>query len=301
MSVNQRFKIVMLAMASSLATSLMLPTPLVPHHRGVTKMWAKTKVSDWAKSVAEGGFVVDGKYMTAEDITAAEDSARKSNEPKTRQKSPMELFVKPGPLGTDSGDCPFAHSVRMVLALKGVSYTLTPCVPESKPDWLVTGYDGKMPCLLHDGEVHTESLIIARYLNFFFPDPKLGPCSDAIDAACAPLFPSLESFLKNTDAGADEALQATLVDALGTLDAHLDSSGGLFLGGSPSLGIGDCSLAPTLWHLQIAASHFKGFEVPSQFTSLKTYTERVLKEDSFEQTACSKETVIWGWGKARGE
>ena len=53
---------------------------------------------------------------------------------------PMELFLKAGPEGTEIGDCPFAHYVRMVLAAKGVDYVATPCVQETKPQWLVDGY-----------------------------------------------------------------------------------------------------------------------------------------------------------------
>lgn len=39
--------------------------------------------------------------------------------------------------------------------------------------WLVEGYEGKMPCLLHNGEAYTESSDIVEYLNFFFPDVSL--------------------------------------------------------------------------------------------------------------------------------
>ena len=57
-----------------------------------------------------------------------------------RMVKPMELFLKAGPEGTEIGDCPFAHYVRMVLHAKGVEYVATPCVEETKPKWLVDGY-----------------------------------------------------------------------------------------------------------------------------------------------------------------
>ena len=70
-----------------------------------------------------------------------------------RAVRPMELYLKAGPEGNEIGDCPFAHYVRMVLAEKGIEYVAKPCVQETKPQWLVDGYGGSMPALLHDGEV----------------------------------------------------------------------------------------------------------------------------------------------------
>jgi glutathione S-transferase len=261
-----KLKLVALALACSMIESFrhsFLPSIRVSQGAG-TKTWAKIKVTDWASSVAEErGFLVDGKVMTAEELAAADAAMRELKKPQARQQFPMELFVKAGPSGA-LGDCPFAHSVAMVLAFKGVPHTLTPCTPDNKPTWLVDGYSGSMPCLLHDGEAHTDSLVIARYLNFFTPEPALEPFTAATDAACAPLFPALASFIKNTDSAADVALETELVAALATLNTHLEKGGGgLYLGESESLGLADCSLAPKLWHLQVAGAHFKGFKVCS--------------------------------------
>jgi hypothetical protein len=45
----------------------------------------------------------------------------------------MELYCKAGPDGTETGDCPFAHYVRLVLEEKGLDSELKPTVPETKP------------------------------------------------------------------------------------------------------------------------------------------------------------------------
>lgn len=36
---------------------------------------------------------------------------------------------------------------------QGLSYRLVPLAPDDKPEWLLEGYGGKMPCLVHDEEV----------------------------------------------------------------------------------------------------------------------------------------------------
>ncbi len=88
----------------------------------------------------------------------------------------MDLYLKSGPDGKEIGDCPFAHNVRMVIHLKvcdceawwkahtmlfnealplqGLKCNLRPCPPgddNSKPDWLVEDFQGKMPCLDDEG------------------------------------------------------------------------------------------------------------------------------------------------------
>ena len=45
----------------------------------------------------------------------------------------MDLYLKAGKSGSDLGDCPFAHYVRMVISIKGKSdeCTVKPCVQAS--------------------------------------------------------------------------------------------------------------------------------------------------------------------------
>lgn len=106
----------------------------------------------------------------------------------------IELLCKAGPDGASLGDCPFCHYVQMVLRYKvrprlgrwctcmhvciryarhttrpdslaqqhyyitqGLKYRLVPLTPEDKPEWLLEGYGGKMPCLVHDEEVRAGS------------------------------------------------------------------------------------------------------------------------------------------------
>ena len=204
-----------------------------PARVGSLNLWAKPfKVADWAQNAADEGAegVVkvgtgqeEPEYYTKEELKEQRlaAAAEKAAASKTVLRPP-ELFVKAGPNGGDVGDCPFAHAVRMVLAAKGVEYTTTPCTPETKPQWLVEGYGGALPLLLHNGEATTESKVLARYLEFFFPTPPMQPLSPAAEAACAPFFPALAAFLKSSDGDTEDAARrAALDEALQSLDAHL--------------------------------------------------------------------------------
>ena len=331
-------------------TGALLNRPLASSGlRSTTSLFAKPiKVSDWAQNLEDGTMIKDGAVLSADDVRAeAAAAASAATVPKKAQK--MELFVKAGPEGTDIGDCPFAQYNRMVLAAKGVSYTTTPCTADTKSDWLVESYEGKMPCLLHEGEarVESEDISLCMYdsafprsgslnstnltqrtrftsllrslarsttdLNFFFSSPQLRPATDATDAATAGFFPALAKFLKNKDKAADAALQEDLEAKLATLDAHLasvaeetagDDAAPLFMAGGGSIGLADCALAPKLFHLRAAAAHYKTppFSVdPVTYPALARYMAGIFEHPAFLESAVPDETVIWGWGNARGD
>jgi hypothetical protein len=44
---------------------------------------------------------------------------------------------------------------RDVSRWQGLKYRLVPLGPDDKPEWLIDGYGGKMPCLIHEEEVRT--------------------------------------------------------------------------------------------------------------------------------------------------
>ena len=57
----------------------------------------------------------------------------------------------------------------------------------------------------------------------------------------------------------------------------------------------DCSLAPKLYHLTVAAKHFKGWEVPESMAALRQYMATVFESSAFTSTVYPEETVVWGW------
>ncbi len=222
----------------------------------------------------------------------------------------MTLYIKAAEDGTSAGDCPFAHYVRMVLHEKSLEYELQPATQETKPDWLVDHYDGKMPALRHRKECYVESDVIAQYLDFFFQEPKLNPYgSKKMEEAgeCTNgFFPAVARYLKSTENGSEDdlALKSNLEDALGKIETQLSRDGmtGSFLvGDGEQITLLDCSLAPKLFHLSVGLKEFKenAVDLAASFPKVKAYMDAVFERDSFKNALYPEETVIWGWSNAR--
>ena len=209
----------------------------------------------------------------------------------------MTLYIKPGPDGKSIGDCPFAHFVRIVLAEKNLDYDIVPCTPDTKPNWLVEEYGGKMPALRHRKECYVDSEVIVQYLDFFFVEPELSPRRSSgkgkggVDAmtvatkAVEGFFPAMARYIKyrggtNGDEE-DMTRRSVLEERLGALEDHLsdetrmtststegggeEGSGGGDCGGPYIVGNGkqftllDCSLAPKLYALDVCLTEVKGW------------------------------------------
>jgi len=223
----------------------------------------------------------------------------------------MTLYLKAGPDGTSVGDCPFAHYVRMVLEEKGLEYDLKPSTQDTKPQWLIDHYEGKMPALRHRKECYVESDVIAEYLDFFFRDPPLTSddqkeATEAAESAAAGLFPAVAKYLKHTPDGDDEdaELKTNLEGVLENLETHLKrggTTGPYIVGDGSKISLLDCSLAPQLYHLQTGLEAFKSnaIDIPNQYPALHEYMTALFNTDSFKKTAYPKETVSWGWSNAR--
>lgn len=213
----------------------------------------------------------------------------------------MTLYLKAGPDGTSVGDCPFAHFIRLVLEEKGLEYDLKPSVAETKPNWLIEHYDGKMPALQHRKECYVESGVIAEYLDFFFATPSL-KAKDKNKAAAAEeaidgLFPAVAKYLK-TDG--DDELLGNLQTALTKLETYLSETGEDYLCGD-NVCMLDLGLMPKLYHLQVGIEGFKDGvpSMTSEYPQVSAYMERATARPSFQATVYPKETVLWGWGNAR--
>lgn len=215
----------------------------------------------------------------------------------------MTLYVKAGPDGTSLGDCPFAHFVRMVLEAKKLEYELLPTTGETKPQWLMEHYEGKMPALRHRKECYVESETIAAYLDFFFPEP---PLSDDSAYLYEGLFPAMAQYLKHTPDGdaTDVEKQNNLRSKLQILEDHLASSTsgeGPFLTGSQSLRMSDCQLAPILYHMLTVVPLLKRgvIDFSSDYPAVQAYSDAVFATSEFQKTSYPVSTMEWGWRNAR--
>jgi len=210
----------------------------------------------------------------------------------------MELYIKAGPDGESSGDCPFAHFVRAVIVAKGLECKIIPRTKENKPDWLINDFEGKMPCLKNGDDIIIESSKIVSYLEEKFPENKIECEQDeSVLHLTQGLFPSLALFIKQKEY--DPKLEKRLADEIGKLDRHMETSGGPYLC-RKTVTLADFNLAPKLFHLKITLDHF----YPHLFRKIVpvrviTYMDLVLASDPIVSCSYPESDVIAGWTAAR--
>lgn len=218
----------------------------------------------------------------------------------------MSLYVKPAEDGKSVGDCPFAHYVRMVLHEKGLEYELLPTTQENKPNWLLEGYDGKMPALRHRKECYVDSDVIAQYLDFFFQEPKMSVMGEDAEKAAAAVdgfFPAMAKFTKHSPNGdeEDKEKQAALEEKLQSLEQHLTQdgrTGPYMVGDGNRLTLIDCSMAPKLYAMDVCLDKVKDnpFDLKEKYPAVRTYMDNLFERESFKDTVeYGPETVVWGW------
>lgn len=218
----------------------------------------------------------------------------------------MSLYVKPAEDGKSVGDCPFAHYVRMVLHEKGLEYELLPTTQENKPNWLLEGYDGKMPALRHRKECYVDSDVIAQYLDFFFQEPKMSVMGEDAEKAAAAVdgfFPAMAKFTKHSPNGdeEDKEKQAALEEKLQSLEQHLTQDGRIgpyMVGDGNRLTLIDCSMAPKLYAMDVCLDKVKDnpFDLKEKYPAVRTYMDNLFERESFKDTVeYGPETVVWGW------
>ena len=210
----------------------------------------------------------------------------------------MDLFIKAGPTGTCVGDCPFAHYVRCVLNFKGLECNIVPCKSDTKPAWLVNEFNGKMPCLRSGDIKIVESGDITEYLEKTYPEPSLSvPNLDEAHSIQAPVFPAFARLLKSPEFIKEN--EKKLMDELRKLDDHFATH--KYLAGD-KLSLADYSLAPKLYHLDIALGHFYPAtrnEIRQEYKNVDNYISLMFEDSVFEATKCAHDVVIWGWTNAR--
>ena len=222
-----------------------------------------------------------------------------SGERQVYQSVKMELYLKAGPQGaSEVGDCPFAHYVRCVLNFKGLDYKVIPCTAETKPTWLLNDLDGKMPCIRMDDMKLAESGEIAKYLEATYQEPSLStPNLEAAMALQGSMFPAMAKFVKSKEF--DQEKEQQLIDELSKLDLHLASN--KYLSGD-KLSLADYSLAPKLYHFDIAVGHFypdTRTKIKDKCQHLENYMTQMFEDAAFDATKYPHDVVVWGWTNAR--
>ncbi|KAL5569154.1 hypothetical protein UlMin_025729 [Ulmus minor] len=189
------------------------------------------------------------------------------------------------------GDCPFSQRVLLTLEEKKVDYKLILIDVSNKPKWfLEANPEGKVPVVKFEDKWVPDSDVITGTLEEKFPEPclKTPPESASVGSK---IFGTFVTFLKSKDAndGSEQALLAELK----ALDEHLKAHGPYIAG--EKVTAADLSLAPKLYHLDVALEHFKKWTVPAELTHYHNYKKLLLSRESLEKTKAAKEHVIAGW------
>lgn len=205
----------------------------------------------------------------------------------------VEICVKAAVGAPDVlGDCPFCQRVLLTLEEKEVPYKMHLIDFSNKPQWLVDEYQGKVPVIKfgEDGKWIADSEVIVGLLEERYPVPSLA-IPPQFTSVGSNIFSSFVKFLTSKDAS--DGSEQALVNELKAFDEHLKAHGP-YANGENICAI-DLSLAPKLYHMEVALGHFKGWTTPATLTNLLNYMKLLFARKSFEKTNASKEHVIAGW------
>lgn len=205
----------------------------------------------------------------------------------------VEICVKAAAGAPDiPGDCPFCQRVLLTLEEKKVPYKLHLINLSDKPQWFTEiSPEGKVPVAKFDDKWVADSDVIVGIIEEKYPEPSL-TTPPQFASVGSKIFPSFVKFLKSKDP--NDGTEQALLEELKALDEHLKSHGGPFIAGE-KITAADFSLAPKLYHLQIALEHFKQWTVPEGLAHLHGYMKKLFTLESFEKTKAEKQYVVAGW------
>jgi RNA polymerase-associated protein len=195
------------------------------------------------------------------------------------RRSVMNLF--------SSGTCPYSHSVRIVLAEKGITVEIIDVDTHQRPEDLIDlNPYSTVPTLVDRELVLYDPHTIMEYLDERFPHPPLMPVDPVSRARTRlalfriqqdwyDLLPALESKGEKTSSKARKQLSESL-----TVSAEVFAAKPYFL--SDELTLVDAMVAPVLWRLP----RYR-IDLPRQAKPVLEYAERMFARESF-QTSLSE-------------
>ncbi|KAF8021949.1 hypothetical protein BT93_G2171 [Corymbia citriodora subsp. variegata] len=204
----------------------------------------------------------------------------------------LEVCVKAAAGAPDIlGDCPFCQRVLLTLEEKKVPYKTLLINLSEKPQWLLeVNPEGKVPLIKIDDKWIADSDVIVGILEEKYPEPPLTTPPEFASVG-SKIFISFVKFVKSKDPS--DGTEQALLDELKALDEHLKSHGP-YIAGEKITAV-DLSLAPKLFHLEVALGHFKKWTVPESLTHVHSYTKLLFARESFVKTKPAKEHVVAGW------
>lgn len=150
---------------------------------------------------------------------------------------------------------------------------------------------GKVPVLKIDNKWVSDSDVIVGILEQKYPEPSL-KTPPQFASVGSNIFGTFVTFLKSKDS--NDGSEKALLNELEALENHLKTHDGPFIAGERVSAV-DLSLAPKLYHLEVALGHFKSWSVPGSLSHVHNYMKDLFSLDSFEKTKTEEKYVIAGW------
>ncbi|KAJ6311652.1 hypothetical protein OIU77_013415 [Salix suchowensis] len=180
----------------------------------------------------------------------------------------LEISVKAAVGAPDVlGDCPFSQRALLTLEEKNIPYKSHLINLSDKPQWfLEVNPEGKVPVVKFDDKWVADSDVIVGILEEKYPEPSLATPPEFASVG-SKIFSSFVKFLKSKDPS--DGSEQALLEELKALDDHLKANGP-FIAGEKITAV-DLSLAPKLYHLEVALAHFKNWTIPDNLTHVLNY------------------------------
>jgi len=197
------------------------------------------------------------------------------------RRSVMNLF--------SSGTCPYSHSVRMVLAEKGITVEIVDIdINQKQEDLLDLNPYNTVPTLVDRELVLYDPHTIIEYLDERFPHPPLMPVDPVSRARTRlalyriqqdwyELVPALESKGEKTSAKARKQLSDSL-----TSSAEVFAAKPFFL--SDDFSLVDALVTPIMWRLKKYR-----IELPRQAKAVTDYANRMFERETFQASLSEAE------------
>lgn len=198
----------------------------------------------------------------------------------TNRRLAMTLF--------SSDTCPRCHTVRIVLAEKGINYDMQLVTTDDKPeDLLDLSPYGEVPTLVDRDLALYQHQVIVEYLDERFPHPPLMPVDPVSRGRNRLMLYRIERDWYNladriTAGGADvDTCRNDLRDSLLSAVPVFDSKP-FFM--SDEFSLMDCAIAPLLWRLPEY-----GIQLPGAAKPLINYADRMFSRDAFQESLTESE------------
>ncbi|BAF19142.1 probable glutathione S-transferase DHAR2, chloroplastic [Oryza sativa Japonica Group] len=205
---------------------------------------------------------------------------------------PLEVCAKASLTVPDRlGDCPFTQRVLLTIEEKHLPYDIKLVDLANKPDWfLKISPEGKVPIVKLEEQWVADSDVITQAIEEKYPEPSLATPPEKASVG-SKIFSTFIGFLKSKDP--NDGTEQALLSELTSFDSYLKDNGP-FINGE-TISAADLSLAPKLYHMEIALGHYKNWSVPDSLSHVKKYMKTIFSMDSFVKTIALQEDVIAGW------